>query len=174
MEEEKEVISNRVAESGLVSLDLENFYEEGDRIVYDLKDNLYQGLILKEKDFRAFIKEFSWSKFSGKIVAITCSVDAIIPSWAYMLLVTKIAPLAKFVMVGSLEEVEIALFQAKLNTINVNDYKGAKIVIKGCSDHPVPLYAYGEITRKLLPVAGSIMFGEPCSTVPVYKIAKNK
>jgi hypothetical protein len=164
-----EEIINRVEQSGLLSLDLEDFYLPGERVQYDISINLYQGMVLREKDFRADIKEFDWSIYQDKYVNITCTVDAIIPTWAYMLLISKIEPFAKYVIIGTALQLEQALFQKQLSNINPLDYTGAKVVVKGCSKFPVPLFAYGELTRLLLSHASSVMFGEPCSTVPVYK-----
>ncbi len=163
-------ITNRVAQSTLISLDLEEYYHKGHRVIYDLKQNLWQELILKEKDFRAFIKEYDWSQFQDCNVALICSADAIIPTWAYMLLVSKIAPYANLVIVGNELALEQALFQQALSKIDFTQYNQSKVVVKGCGKFPVPSFAYGEITRLLLPYAASIMYGEPCSTVPVYKI----
>jgi hypothetical protein len=155
-----------------VSIDLEDLYDFHERILYDLKTNLYQDLILREKEFRSFIKSFNWEEFKNKNVAITCTVDAIIPTWAYMLVISRIQPHARFVMIGNLDDLEKSLFQKSLEQLDMSKYKDARVVIKGCSDKPVPNYAYGELTRKLMPVVSSIMFGEPCSTVPVYKKPK--
>ena len=165
-------ILNRVENSSLVSIDLEDLYDSHERILYDLRTNLYQDLILREKDFRSFIKSYQWEEFKDKNVAITCSVDAIIPTWAYMLLISRIQPHARFVMIGDLDDLEKSLFQKSLEQIDMSKYKDARVVIKGCSNKPVPAYTYGELTRKLMPFVSSIMFGEPCSTVPVYKKPK--
>lgn len=167
-----EEIVNRVEHSGLISFDLEDYYLHGDRLQYDISKDLYMGLVLKEKEFRASIKEFDWSIYQDKFVNITCTVDAIVPTWAYMLLISRIQPVANFVIIGSPEQLEQALFSKQLSTINPSDYTNAKLVVKGCSKFPVPLFAYGELTRMLLPYASSIMFGEPCSTVPVYRKPK--
>lgn len=172
MENNGNEIVNRVANSDLVLLNLEDYYSKGERVVYDIKDNLFQGLILREKDFRAFVKDNDWSVFTEKNVAIICSEDAIIPSWAYMLLISKIEPYANHVVVGDLDRLEQALFQAALRSIDASSYKDAKVIIKGCSKFPVPLFAYGELTRMLRPFVQSLMYGEPCSTVPIYKAAK--
>jgi len=162
-------IINRVAKSPLVTFNLEEYYPQGERVVYDIKDNLFQEMILKEKDFRAFVKEHNWSQYEGKHVALTCSVDAIVPTWAYMLLVTKMEQHAKMVVFGSLEVLEAILFKEALAGVNLEDFRDAKVVVKGCGDLPVPVFAYTEITRLLRPYASTIMFGEPCSTVPLYK-----
>ena len=162
-------IVNRVSQSPLQSIDLETLFPQGERIEYDVSQNLFQGLILREKDFRTFVKEHDWNQYEGKHVAITCSADAIIPTWAYMLLASKMQPFAKTVILGTVEELEKALFSKALAQINPKDYQDAKVVIKGCSDLPVPNSAYVELTSILRPYASSIMFGEPCSTVPVYK-----
>ena len=165
-------IVNRVASSPLVSLDLEEFYHQGERVVYDISENLYQGLILREKEFRSFVKEYDWSQFKDKNVALVCSADAIVPTWAYMLLAIKLEPYANMVVFGVLDQLEQALFQNALSQINVNEFVDKKVVVKGCSKYPVPNYAYVEITRLLRPVVSSLMFGEPCSTVPLYKRPK--
>ena len=165
-------IVNRVASSPLVSLDLEEFYHQGERVVYDISENLYQGLILREKEFRSFVKEYDWSQFKDKNVALVCSADAIVQTWAYMLLAIKLEPYANMVVFGGLDQLEQALFQNALSQINVNEFVDKKVVVKGCSKYPVPNYAYVEITRLLRPVVSSLMFGEPWSTVPLYKRPK--
>jgi len=164
-----EEIVNRVAKSGLITLDLEELYPKGERVQYDLKDNLWQGMALREKDFREFIKTHDWSVYQGKNVALVCSVDAIIPSWAYLLLSMAINPHANFVTVGSLEEMEIALWENVINQLDTEQYQDARMIIKGCSDKEVPESAYVSLGRKLQKKASSIMFGEACSTVPLYK-----
>ncbi|MBC3785360.1 DUF2480 family protein [Spirosoma utsteinense] len=168
---ETEII-NRVAGSSLVSLDLETYYHPGQRVVYDLKDNLYMGLILKEKEFRAFLKEHDWSQYAGKNVAITCTEDAIVPTWAYMLLTLQLQPYANTVVFGTLSDLDEKLYFDAIATINPEDYRDAKVVVKGCSKVPVPTAAYVELTRRLQPVVQSLLFGEPCSTVPLYKRPK--
>lgn len=172
MESVENEIVNRVANSGLVTLDLEDLYASGERVVYDLKDNLYQGLILKEKDFREFLKQHDWSSYSGKHVALICSEDAIVPTWAYMLLAIQLQPYAASVVFGGLEQLEQHLFQQAIQKLDLEAYRNAKVVIKGCSKVPVPTYAYVEITRLLTPIAQSLLFGEPCSTVPLMKKKK--
>jgi hypothetical protein len=169
---EEELIINRVSKSGLVSLDLEDFYHPGERVLYDIKDNLFMGLILREKDFREFLKTHDWAYYSNKNVAVTCTEDAIIPTWAYMLLALHLEPFANMVVFGTLEDLERKLYDDAIAKINLNDYTGAKVVVKGCSKVAVPISAYVEITRRLKPYAQSIMFGEPCSTVPLYKKPK--
>lgn len=167
-----EEIVNRVAASSLITFDLKDYYVEGERVLYDLKQNLFQELILKEKDFREFIKEKDWEPYRGKHVAITCTADAIIPTWAYMLLITKLEPIAETVLIGDLDRLEEALFFNQLNSVDFSSFNNSRVVIKGCSDINIPESVYGELTRRLRPVAKSIMFGEPCSTVPVYKKPK--
>jgi len=162
-------IENRVTKSALVTFDLEDYYHSGERDLFDLKDLLFQGLILKEKDFREFVKNHDWSRFEGKNVAVTCTADAIVPTWAYMLVASKLEPYAQKVVYGNLEALEQALFQEALSMIDLSDFKDAKVIVKGCSKYPVPEYAYVEITRLLRPVVSSLMYGEPCSTVPLYK-----
>lgn len=165
----EDIIVNRVAKSGLISLDLEDYYHAGERVLYDLKDNLFMGLILKEKDFREFLKTHDWSQYSGKNVAITCTEDAVIPTWAYMLLAIQLEPFAHIIVFGNLQDLEQKLYDEALAKINFEEYAGAKVVVKGCSKVAVPTTAYVEVTRRLRPYAQSIMFGEPCSTVPLYK-----
>ncbi len=168
----EDIIVNRVATSSLISLDLEDFYHSGERVLYDLKDNLFMGLILKEKDFREFLKNHDWSQYSGKNVAITCTEDAVIPTWAYMLLAIQLEPFANLIVFGNLKDLEQKLYDEALAKINFEEYAGAKVVVKGCSKVAVPTTAYVEVTRRLRPYAQSIMFGEPCSTVPLYKKPK--
>jgi hypothetical protein len=165
----QENIVNKVAQSGLVTLDPAAFYPEGDRAVYDIKDNLFMGLMLREKDFREFVKTHDWSQYNGKNVAVTCTADAIVPAWAYMLLANKLAPFAREVVFGNEDVLETVLFEKSIAKIDIEQYRDQRIVIKGCGDIPVPVSAYVELTKKLTPVVKSLMFGEPCSTVPIYK-----
>ncbi len=160
---------NKVANSGLISFDLGQYYHKGERVIYDIKDNLFQGLMLREKDFREFVKEKDWSIFQDKNVAIICSEDAIVPTWAYMLLATKMQPFANLIVFGNLDMLEDALFRDALAKVDYTAYIDQRVVVKGCGDLPVPVSAYVEITRKLRPIAKSIMYGEPCSTVPLFK-----
>ncbi len=162
-------IVNRVAQSSLITFNLEDLYHQGERIAFDIKDWLFQGMILKEKDFRSYIKEHDWSSYKDKNVALFCSEDAIIPIWAYMLLASKLEPFAHLIVLGDLENLEIMLFKEALSKINWQEFRNAKVVIKGCSKVNVPDFVYVELTRLLRPFAASIMFGEPCSNVPVYK-----
>ena len=165
-------IVNRVANSAIISFDLETIYPEGERVVFDIKFNLYQEIILREKEFRTFIKEHDWGNYKGKNVAITCSVDAIVPTWAYMLIASKLTPFANYFTFGNLQELETELFNKALANINIEEYRDAKLVVKGCSGNAIPTSAYVEIVRVLQPITASLMFGEPCSTVPVYKRPK--
>jgi len=167
-----EAIVNRVANSALVTFNLEEYYHAGDRVVYDIRQNLFQDLILKEKDFRAFVKEHDWQQYNGKNVALICTTDAVIPTWAYMLLTTAIAPYANLVVFGDLEALEQALFQQALTNIDLQQFSAQRVVIKGCSKVDVPVFAYVEIIRLLQPITKSLMYGEPCSTVPIYKAQK--
>lgn len=160
---------NKVAASGLITLNLEEYFHPGERLIYDIKDNLFHGLMLREKDFREFIKNHDWSAYAGKNVAIVCSADAIVPTWAYMLLANKMKPHANEVVFGSLETLEAVLFTKALAKIDINTFAGERVVIKGCADIDVTTAAYVEITNLLTPVVKSIMYGEPCSTVPIFK-----
>ncbi|MBC7390930.1 MAG: DUF2480 family protein [Opitutaceae bacterium] len=168
METEKEII-NKVALSPMVVLNLEDAYVPGERLVFDIAPYLYQGIILKEKDFREFLKSHDWQQYSGKHIALICSEDAIIPTWAYMLLAIHLQPFVKTVVFGNLLNLEQQLFQQAISNIDLEQYRNSKVVIKGCSKVPVPEYAFVEISRLLTPVAQSLMFGEPCSTVPLMK-----
>ena len=164
-----EEIVNRVSNSQLITFDLEEFYTPGERVLFDMKDFLFQGIILKEKDFRESVKSHDWSQYNGKHVAITCSVDAIIPTWAFMLLSIALQPYAKRVVFGNLSELESQLFYDSFSEIDWEKYRDKKMIIKGCSKVEVPLSAYVEVTYRLRSIANSIMFGEPCSTVPLFK-----
>lgn len=165
----QENIINKVAQSGLVTLDPAQFYPQGERVVYDIKDNLFHGLMLREKDFREFVKEHNWAQYQDKFVAVTCSADAVVPAWAYMLLANRMAPYAREVVFGDADLLETVLFIKQIASMDVEQYRDQRLVIKGCGDTPVPVSAYVEITKKLTAVAKSLMFGEPCSTVPIYK-----
>lgn len=160
---------NKVAESGLITLDLEKYYPKGETAVFDLKDHLFMGLILKEKDFREALKKLDWSVYQDKNVALTCSADAIIPVWAWMLVVSYLQPVAKEIVMGDEKELHRSLYLKNIDAIDVNEFSGQRVVIKGCGETPIADYVYMEITKKLRPVVKSIMYGEPCSTVPVYK-----
>ncbi|MBJ6119811.1 DUF2480 family protein [Pontibacter sp. BT310] len=163
---------NKVAQSALVTINLEELLHPGERVVYDIKENLFHGLMLREKDFRAFIKENDWTAYDGKNVAIICSADAIVPTWAYMLLATKLQNHANHYVFGDLEALEQSLLKEAIAKIDPEEYREGKVVIKGCGSIPVPTFAYVEIMQKLLPVVSSVMYGEPCSTVPLYKKPK--
>ncbi len=164
-----EPIINKVAESGIITLDLETYYPRGENIVFDLKDYLFKGMILKEKDFREALKEQDWEKYRGKNVAVACSIDAIIPVWAYMLVASYLQPVAGEIVMGDEKELHKTLFLKNLSSIPINEMTGKRVVIKGCGETPIADYVYMEVTKMLRPVAKSIMYGEPCSTVPVYK-----
>ena len=161
----EEAIVNRVANSSLVTIDLEDYYPKGERVVYDIADQLFQGLILREKDFRDHIKTHDWGQYQDQYVAVHCSVDA----WAFMLLASKLAPYAAEVVFGDVKELNKQLILKSIRKIDPSDYEDAKVVIKGCGDLNIGAFAYVEITNLLMPVCKSIMYGEPCSMVPVYK-----
>ena len=160
---------NKVAESGLITIDLEKYYPKGETAVFDLKEYLFMGMILKEKDFRDTLKIFDWSTYKDKNVALTCSADAIIPVWAWMLAATYLQQVAKEIVMGDEKELHKTLFLKNLSAIAVNEFADKRVVIKGCGETPIGDYVYMEITKLLRPVVKSIMYGEPCSTVPVYK-----
>lgn len=172
MESGDEIV-NRVAASSIRTLDLEQFYVPGERVLIDIKDQLYQGMILKEKPFREFIKTHNWSQYEGKFVAVTCSEDAIVPTWAYMLLTSVLEPFARVIVFGDLQDLESKIFFDALSRVDWKQFSGAKVVIKGCSKVAVPVAAYVEATRLMRPFAASIMYGEPCSTVPVFKKSRS-
>jgi hypothetical protein len=163
------VIINKVAESALTSIDLEEYYPKGETAVFDLKDYLFMGLILKEKDFRATLQTYDWEQFRDKNVAVTCSADAIIPMWAYMLVASNLQPVAKEVVFGEEKNILNMLLLRNIATIKGEDYTDKRVVVKGCGDVAIPESAYVEITNKLRPFVKSIMYGEPCSTVPIFK-----
>lgn len=162
-------IINKVANSGLITIDLEEYYPKGERVVFDIKPLLFQELILKEKDFREYIKNNDWTVYKDKYVAVICSADAIVPTWAYMLVGLALEPFAKKTVFGNLETLETVLFHEVLGKIDTLQYKEQRVVIKGCSNLPVATNAYMELAQKLKPHVKSIMYGEPCSTVPLFK-----
>lgn len=164
-----EEIINRVTNSGLITIDLEDLYHPGERVELDIKEQLFQGMALRENDFREYISNTDWSLYKDQNVAISCSVDAIIPTWAYMLLTSSLEPFTNKVVFGSLQNLEQALYQGEIEKIDLEELKDQRIVIKGCSNKPVPTFAYTALTEKLRPIARSIMYGEPCSTVPIFK-----
>ncbi len=165
-----EEIVNRVANNkNLITFDLEEYYPEGDRILFDIKDWLFEGLLLREKDFRKYVTEHDWSQYQDKYVALRCSTDAIIPGWAYLLITSALSPFAKKVAVGSLDNLETIVFNEIINDLDVSVYQDKLLIIKGCANKPVPEGAYISLLQKLQPVAKSIMYGEACSSVPLYK-----
>lgn len=164
-----EPIQNKVANSGLITLNLEDYFNDGERVVLDIKPWLFKELILKEKDFRDYIKAHNWQDYTGKNVAFTCTTSAIIPTWAYMLLAVNIHPFANRYVFGDLNLLESTLYLDALSKINFEVFKDARVIVKGCSNKPVPTNAYVEITQRLAPFAKSIMYGEACSNVPVFK-----
>ena len=162
-------IINRVANSKLITINLEDYYPQGKRIIFDIKDWLFEGFVLREKDFRDQAKQFDWAQFQDQYVALTCSSDAIIPAWAYILLSIHLEPFAKKTVIGTLELLETSIYQEVLNTLDISEFSNKPIIIKGCSKKPVPQNAYIMLANKLKPVAQSIMYGEACSSVPLYK-----
>ena len=164
-----EAITNKVSESGLITLDLEQYYPRDKVVLFDLKDYLFMGLILKEKDFREALKNLDWEVYRNKYVGVTCSADAIIPPWAYMLAASYLQPVANDVMMGDEQEVHKTIFTKNIQSINVDEFAGQRVVVKGCGETPIGEFAYMEITKRLRPVVKTIMYGEPCSTVPIFK-----
>jgi hypothetical protein len=162
-------IINRVANSKLITINLEDYYPKGARVLFDIKDWLFEGFVLREKDFRNQVAEYDWSQYQDRYVALTCSTDAIIPGWAYMLIGIQIQPFAKKVVIGDLETLETSIYQDVLNNLDVSEFTDKPIIIKGCSKKPVPKNAYIMLANKLQPIVKSIMYGEACSSVPLYK-----
>lgn len=162
-------IINKVAQSQLITLDLETFYPADEIVEFDLKPHLFMELILKEKEFRAAMQNLDWSIYQHKIVAVTCTADAIIPMWAYMLVASYLQPVAKDIQYGNVDKVKEKLFVQKIESIDVSEYVDKRVVVKGCGDVPIGEFAYLAITKKLMPVTRSLMYGEPCSTVPIHK-----
>jgi hypothetical protein len=162
-------IVNKVAESGLITIDLEKFYPRDKAMLFDLKPFLFMELILKEKDFREKLKDHDWEVYRDAYVGVYCSADAIIPAWAYMLIASYLEPVARDVIMADEKELHRFLFIKNIDSIDIGQYADKRIVIKGCGDTPIADFAYMEITKRLRPVVKSIMFGEACSTVPVYK-----
>ena len=165
---EKEII-NRVANSKLVVIDLEDYYPKGQRTVFDIKDWLFQELVLREKDFRNYVKQHDWTQYQDHYVAMTCSSDAIIPGWAFMLLTIHLEPSAKNIVVGSLEDLETSIYHDIIQNLETDAYIDEMLIIKGCAHKPVPPNAYIMLSQKLKPIAKSIMYGEACSSVPLFK-----
>ena len=162
-------IINRVAKSKLINLDLEDFYPNGKRVVLDIKEWLFEGILLKEKSFREILKNYNWDKFKDQYVAVCCSSDAIVPAWAYMLVQTYLNGVSKKTVFGTLENLETVLFCSIIDKINLDFCQGKPVIIKGCSEKPVPQNAYLMLLEKLQPIARSIMYGEACSSVPLFK-----
>jgi hypothetical protein len=162
-------IINKVSESGLITLDLETYFPKNEIMVFDLKPMLFMELILKEKDFRQSLQTHDWAQYQDKIVAVTCTADAIIPVWAYMLVASNLQPYAKDVILGTEEEAQKQVLQKRIQELNPADYQDQRVVVKGCGELEIGPFAYLEVTKLLRPVAKSIMYGEPCSTVPVFK-----
>jgi hypothetical protein len=170
MASEVEEIKNKIAESGLESIDLKDFYSPGERVIIDMKDHLFEGLILKEKDFRQFVKTEDWSKYKNKFVAVTSTADAIIPTWAYMLITSELQAYAKKVVCGTAETLETVLFHdAIIEKLKPEQYKDKRVMIKGCGDIEIPVSAFADAVSILKPHVKSLMYGEACSNVPIYK-----
>ncbi len=165
-------IINRVANSSIVTIDLEDLYPVEKRILFDIKDWLFEGIILKEKDFRNSVENHNWSNYKDAYVALTCTEDAIIPSWAYLLISSKLAPFAKKIAVGNLELLETIIYQDLIEKLDIESYKDKPVIIKGCTNKPIPPSAYSFLIQQLQPIAKTLMYGEACSTVPLYKKSK--
>lgn len=164
-----EEIINRVASSKLVTIDLEDFYADGKRLVLDVSQWLDEGLVLREKNFRQSVDTYDWTVFQNGLVALHCSTDAIVPVWAYMLISSKLSRIADKVTLGKLEDLERELFIDQISKLDLSDYKEKNVLIKGCSRKPVPASAYILIAQKIEPYAKAVFYGEACSSVPIFK-----
>ncbi len=162
-------IVNRVKESGLISLDLASYKPSMEIMSIDIADILWQRLVLKEKDFRAWVKDHDWKQYTGKAVFVHCSEDAIVPTWAFMLICSKLHEETENYVIGSQLDLEKELIRKNIQSDDISKYQDARIIIKGCSDISAPEFAMVELLRFLQPVTKSVMYGEPCSTVPVFK-----
>lgn len=167
-----DTVVNKVEESGLITLDLETYYPEGVRAVIDLQDFLYEGVMLREKDFREKVKNHDWSSYRDKFVAVHCSADAIIPRWAFMVVVAALQPFAKKMVAGTPEKLDEILLREAIDAIPIEVFRDQRVMVKGCGKRSIPESAYVQITQLLLPVAQSVFYGEACSAVPVYKRKK--
>lgn len=167
--ENTDEIKNKVAESGLITFNLEDLYKVGPRKTFDLKDFLFEGLILKEKDYRQALREFDWSEYQDAFVNIECTADAIVPQWAFMLAATYLQPVVKRSVMGTSETLETVLYQEALASLDLEQFRDERVIVKGCSKYPVPTSAFVEFVAKLRPIAKSLMYGEACSTVPLFK-----
>lgn len=164
-----EDIINKVEQSGLVNIELDSFLKGFDYKILDIKDQLFQEFVLKEKDFRDFVKDHNWAQYKDNVLGVYCSNDAIIPRWAYMLIASAAAPFTNQIIYGNEEKVKIDLINEAINNLNTDEFKDARVIVKGCSTINLPEQSYINITEKLQPVVKSLMFGEACSTVPIYK-----
>ena len=162
-------IINKVASSGLITLNLEDYFPKGKRVLFDMKTWLFEEMILKEKDFREKVKKHDWTAHQNQHIAIDCSTDAIIPVWAYMLISSSLSPFATTIVKGNLQTLETILYEKAIHKIDFNPFLNQRVIIKGCSNLPVCEHAFGLITHKLMPIANSIMYGEACSSVPIFK-----
>ncbi|MCT4582304.1 MAG: DUF2480 family protein [Flavobacteriales bacterium] len=162
-------IINKVAKSGLITFNLEDYYPKGRRVIVDIEPFLWKGIVVKEKEFRKAVKAFDWAQYKGQYVALNCSADAIIPSWAYMLITIELMDYAHQVVLGDLEDLEKVMFVEALSKIDYTQYTDKRVIVKGCSHYPVPEMAYSYVIQQMKPYTKSLMFGEACSTVPLYK-----
>lgn len=165
-------IINRIKKSKLINIDLEDFYPQGERISFDIKDWLFEGVILKEKEFRTYVKNHDWSQYKNAFVALHCSTEAIIPSWAYLLISVKLSPYTNRIVVGDFKTIETVLFNEIISNLDLELYRDKHVLIKGCSEKPIPETAYVQLAQRLVHVATSVMYGEACSSVPLFKTKK--
>jgi len=172
-EMEKDIV-NKIALSPLVSFDLADYYEDGPRVGIDIAERLFMGMLLKEGDFRAWLEQQDWTQYQGQHVHLYCSADAIIPGWTWMLLAIQLQPFATTIVFGSREDLEKAIWQKSLTRIDYAALEGKKVVVKGCGDIEIPQATYVELIERLRGIADKLMYGEPCSTVPLWKKEKIK
>src|SRR5690625_826310 len=165
-------IVNRVAKSKLVTIELDDLYPEGKRTILDISQWLFQGLVVREKEFRSQLQDHDWEQYKDDYVVLTCSTDAIIPGWAYLLITTYLQPYAKFVVQGSIADLDNLLMEQAINELEVSEYEGKSVIIAGCSNKLIHETSYLLIIQKLMTVARTILFGEACSTVPLFRNRK--
>lgn len=162
-------IVNRVEQSGLIQINLDEFYPQGERVSFDLKAGLHDGMILIEKEFRDFVEQINWKEYQHQFVHVYCSEDAIVPLWAFMLIVSKLKPYARQVVMGTEADLEKAIFNHIFNEHDFTQYDNKNVIVKGCGKNPIPESVFVEFTNRLQDHARKIMFGEACSAVPLYK-----
>jgi len=166
---DEQPIVNKVAKAGLNVLEMSRFTSNDEVYAIDIADQLWEGIALKEKDFRAYISETDWSAYDNKYVAVFCSVDAIIPNWAFMLIASSLAPHTQHIYFGTATAYASHIVRQRIDKLDLEEFRDQRVMVKGCGDKAIDFSAFGALAARLTPVVKSLMFGEPCSTVPVYK-----